>query len=125
MQLTGHFKIEQWNESTEIQFDDGKKLNTANIKQSYSGDIEGTSQVHYHLHYDSAASSTFNGFEYLECQINERACLLIFKHNGQFKDGVASSHFEIIQAEALPELIGKKGYFEAAMGGEASYTIKD
>lgn len=125
MQLTGQFQIEQWNETTDTSFEDGSKLNQAKIKQKYSGDIEGTSQVHYNLHYDSDVSSIFNGFEYIDCQINGNNCHLVLKHNGQFKDGVASSHFEVIKADGMHELVGKAGYFEAAMGGQASYKLDD
>lgn len=125
MQLTGQFQVEQWNETTDTEFANGSKLNHAKIQQKYSGDIEGTSQVHYHLHYSSEMSSVFNGFEYLTCQINGQSCNLVFKHNGQFKDGVASSNFEVIEADNAPELLGKTGSFEAAMGGQASYQIAE
>lgn len=125
MQLTGQFQIEQWNETTDTAFDDGSKLNQAKIEQKYSGDIEGSSQVHYHLHYDNHSSSVFNGFEYITCKINNKSCQLTLKHNGQFKQGVASSQFEIIKANGMTELVGKKGYFEAAMGGQASYQLGD
>jgi len=125
MQLTGHFKIEQWNESTETDFKNGSKLNIASIKQSYSGDIEGTSTVHYHLYYKTEASAIFNGFEYLECNISGQACQLVLKHNGQFNNGVASSNFEVLEASEQIELVGKTGSFEAPMGGQASYQIND
>lgn len=125
MQLTGQFQIEQWDEATKTTYDTGSKLNQAEIKQKYSGDIEGSSQVHYHLYYDSDVSSIFNGFEHLECEINGQKCTLVFQHKGQFKEGVASSHFDIIQAEGMTELKGKSGYFEAAMGGQAIYRIND
>lgn len=123
MQLTGQFQIEQWNETTEANYDNGSKLNHAKIQQKYTGSIEGTSQVNYHLHYDTDASSEFNGFEHLACNINGQKCNLVFQHKGQFKNGVASSNFEIIQAEGIPELKGKSGHFEAAMGDQASYRI--
>lgn len=125
MQLTGQFKVEQWNETTDTSFDDGSKLNQAKIQQKYTGDIEGSSQVFYHLHYDNDVSSIFNGFEYIDCLIEGQSCQLVLKHKGQFKDGVASSHFEIIKAGGIADLVGKTGYFEAAMGGQASYRIGD
>jgi len=51
MQLTGIFQITDWQESTQKQFDNGTKLNTCNVSQTYSGDIVGSSKTIYQLKY--------------------------------------------------------------------------
>lgn len=129
MQLSGQFKVIQWQESTKAEFDNGSKLNTADIEQSYTGDIVGSSKVSYQLHYDTESSSTFNGFEQLECEIQgaqtKRAKVhLVLIHRGVFKNGIASSQFEILEARGMDELVGKTGSFEAAMGQDAHYQIE-
>ena len=125
MQLSGTFLVEQWNETTETTFSDGRKLNQANIKQKYTGDINGTSTVHYHMYYVDETNSEFNGFEYLTCTIKEQECHLVFKHNGKFVGGVASSNFEIIQADGISQLEGKLGSFKAVVGETAEYKINN
>lgn len=129
MQLSGQFKVIQWQESTKAEFDNGSKLNTADIEQSYTGDIVGSSKVSYQLHYDTESSSTFNGFEQLECEIQgadiqQAKVHLVLIHRGVFKNGIASSQFEILEAKGMDDLVGKTGSFEAAMGQDAHYQIE-
>ena len=134
MQLSGQFKVIQWQESTKAEFDNGSKLNTADIEQSYTGDIVGSSKVSYQLHYDTQSSSTFNGFEQLECEVQGveiqgtqtkgAKVHLVLIHRGVFKNGIASSQFEILEARGMDELVGKTGSFEAAMGQDAHYQIE-
>lgn len=124
MQLSGQFKVIQWQESTKTEFANGCKLNTADIEQSYTGDIVGSSKVSYQLHYDNESSSTFNGFEQLECEIQQAKVHLVLIHRGVFINGIASSQFEVLEARGMDELVGKTGSFEAAMGQDAQYQIE-
>ena len=53
MQLKGTFQITNWQETVIHSFDSGAKLSKALVSQSYSGDINGSSEVHYQLSYES------------------------------------------------------------------------
>jgi len=123
MQLSGIFQITDWQESIEKQFDNHTKLNTANVKQKYSGDIFGTSKITYQMHYDINGDAHFNGFEFISCEISKQPCNLVLKHDGQFKNGMASGNFVIISSDTIKKLIGKTGYFASTSDGMAQYEI--
>jgi len=123
MQLTGIFQITDWQESTQKKFDNGKKLNIANINQTYSGDIVGSSKTIYQLDYQVSGDAYFNGFEYITCEINNLECELVLKHDGEFKNGIASSNFKIISSETNLDLEGKTGYFKSTTDGQAEYIL--
>ncbi|MDC8829475.1 DUF3224 domain-containing protein [Alteromonas gilva] len=123
MQLTGTFSITDWQETPQKTLPQGSKLNNAIVKQAYSGDIAGTSEVYYQLHYTDNNNAWFNGFEYLSGIINDQPCELVLDHNGQFSDGVASAKFRVISCEPLSALVGASGHFSASLNGQTTYTL--
>ncbi len=123
MQMQGTFLIQDWQESIQKQFDDGSKLSRAEIKQNYSGQIDGHSEVYYLMNYNTDGDAFFCGFECISGTINDKECKLELKHDGQFKNGVASSKFVVVNATPLKSLIGKTGHFESTESGQADYSI--
>lgn len=123
MQLHGTFSISDWQESTTTSPNPNEKLTKAVVRQSYSGDILGASEIHYQMHYLADGNACFNGFEYITCDIDNRPTELILSHVGQFEQGVASSAFTVIKADNLPSLLGLKGHFKSTENGQAEYFI--
>lgn len=123
MKIEGTFSIQDWQESIQKQFDDGSKLSSAEIKQNYSGQIDGHSEVYYLMDYNTNGDACFCGIEYLYGTINDKECRLKLKHDGQFKNGVASSKFVVVNATPIKSLIGKTGHFESTESGQAGYFI--
>lgn len=123
MKLTGTFQITDWQESIEQEFDEGSRLSVAVVKQTYAGDVIGSSSVRYCLYYDKTGNALFNGFETLYWLQNNKQVLLTIKHDGTFDNGVASSNFTVIDSPDDSTLVGKIGSFTAIEGGQASYQI--
>ncbi|KOO59722.1 hypothetical protein WH43_01720 [Rheinheimera sp. KL1] len=123
MQLKGTFQITNWRETVIHSFDSGAKLSKALVSQSYSGDINGSSEVHYQLNYESSGEASFNGFEFFSGNFGETACQLTLKHDGTFEQGVAKSQFVIISSSTHAKLLGLKGVFSSGEAGQASYMI--
>lgn len=123
MQLTGTFQITGWDETTEQTFDNGAKLNIASVKQAYTGAIQGNSEIKYIMYYHPSGNADFAGFEYIKAQINGQETGLTLKHDGKFENGVASSHFLIVQSSNDESLIGKTGEFTSGEAGKADYKI--
>ncbi len=128
MQLTGTFMITDWQEQPQKELTDSSKLTKAAVRQTYSGDISGDSEVHYQMHYTPEGNAKFCGFEYVAGHINNHSCHLVLQIQGEFKQGVASGRFTIISVEsdddALPELLtGANGEFMSAENGQANYRI--
>lgn len=119
----GVFHITSWNESTEQTFENGGKLATAKVTQSYEGDIKGESELHYLMQYEASGNASFVGYERICGTINDDPCTLIIKHNGTFQQGVARSTF-VVLADSIPATLeGKEGSFESTEGGKANYLI--
>lgn len=123
MQLTGTFQITGWDETTEQTFENGAKQNIAQVKQTYTGDIEGNSELKYLMNYHTNGNADFVGFEYIKGQVNDKACEITLKHDGIFESGVASSHFLIVQSTGNESLVGKTGQFTSGEAGKATYQI--
>lgn len=124
MILKGVFNITDWQETTLTDFGDGRKLNSASIKQSYSGDIVGESAVNYLMSYQSTGDAHFNGFEYLDCVIADQKHQLVLKHQGTFTQGKARSEYTVIESSD-EQLLGKSGTFESGDNGTANYEFNN
>lgn len=123
MQLKGTFQITNWQESVSTSFEQGAKLSKALVSQTYSGDITGSSEVHYQLNYETTGNACFNGFEFITGNLDDEPCQFTLKHYGTFEKGVAKSQFVIICSASHPELLGVTGLFTSGEAGQASYLF--
>lgn len=123
MQLKGTFQITNWKESVTTSFEQGAKLSKALLSQTYSGDITGSSEVHYQLNYETTGNACFNGFEFITGVLSDAPCQFTLKHYGTFEKGVAKSQFVIISSATHPELLGLSGSFTSGEAGQAAYVI--
>ncbi|MEJ6472719.1 DUF3224 domain-containing protein [Pseudoalteromonas piscicida] len=123
MQLTGVYEIINWQETTEKQFDDGAKLSKAVVNLDYIGDIQGSSEVYYQLHYTEEGDVEFNGFEAVTGQFLGQQGKVVLMHDGRFKQGKAISNFTVVQSDVTSVTVGDKGSFESTEGKNANYQI--
>ncbi|NOX75029.1 MAG: DUF3224 domain-containing protein [Gammaproteobacteria bacterium] len=123
--LKGVFQITNWDESPYHEGDDGSKLSHAKIKQSYSGEIEGTSETQYLMSYQSPTSAVFVGHETVTGKTASKSGSFVIQHNGTFENGVAKSTFQIILGSGRDGFIGIEGdgYFESTENGQSNYTL--
>jgi len=123
--LEGVFQITKWDESPYLENEDGSKQSHAKINQSYSGDIEGASELQYLMSYQSPSSAIFVGYEVLTGEIGGNSGSFIIQHNGTFENGVAKSTFQIVSGSGKEEFTGIEGNgsFESTENGQAKYTV--
>ena len=121
--LTGHFQIKDWQETTQSEGKTGKR-SLANVKLEYTGHITGSSELQYLLSYQADGSADFVGFESVEASVDGISRSLVLRHLGRCVAGVASSQFEVIQSSIEDKLIGAKGSFTSGENGQAQYTIE-
>ena len=126
MEYTGTFQITGWDESAYAENNDGSKQSLAKITQTYSGDVEGESQLQYLMAYQSKASGVFVGHEVLTLTAEGRKGSLVLQHNGIFEDGVAKSTFTVICCSGKGDFDGVtgSGKFESTSNGQAEYTLQ-
>ncbi|MBU2883283.1 DUF3224 domain-containing protein [Psychrosphaera sp. B3R10] len=124
--LTGQFTIAGWQEEPKFQNDAGHKVSYADIKQTYTGDIEGSSVVQYLLCYTSATHALFTGFEVITTIVDNVESTLTISHTGEFSAGVASSTFIVVEntgTGAFANATGQ-GSFGAGEAGSAKFEIE-
>jgi len=49
--------------------------------------------------------------------------MLVLKHDGEFKNGIASGNFKIISSDTNQDIEGKTGYFKSTSDGHAEYIL--
>jgi hypothetical protein len=125
-QLNGTFQITGWNETPYNENGDGSKQTNAKITQSYTGDIEGSSELQYLMSYLTDGSAIFVGLENISCTIRGKSGDFVIQHNGKFEAGVASSNFTIVPDSGRNELVGISGTgtFKSGENGQANYTVE-
>lgn len=124
--MKGTFQITSWDEKPYLEADDGSKKSHATITQSYSGDIEGSSELQYLMSYQSAGSAVFVGFEVINCTIQGKSGSFTVQHDGKFEAGIASSFFSIVTNSGTDELVDitGTGTFTSGEAGQAHYQFE-
>ena len=123
--LEGIFQVTGWDEKPYSEESDGSKLTKAQVTQTYTGSIEGSSQVEYLMAHRSDKSAVFVGMEKVSASINGKSGSFVIQHNGKFENGVASSNFVIVTGSGQGELTGIEGSgkFESTEHGKSDYQI--
>ena len=123
--LNGVFQITGWDEKPYLENDDGSKQSHAKISQSYSGDLEGSSDIQYLMAYQTDSSAIFVGFETVTGTINGKSGSFVIQHTGKFEAGIATSNFVIVPNTGKSELtnISGKGFFKSGENGQAKYEF--
>ncbi|MBU2978766.1 DUF3224 domain-containing protein [Alteromonas sp. C1M14] len=121
--MSNVFQITGWDETPYIENEDGSKKSLAKITQSYSGVIEGSSEIQYLMSYQSAASAVFVGFEVVTGKVNGKSGSVTIQHNGKFENGVASSNFIIVAGTDELANIDGSGSFKSGESGQANYEL--
>jgi len=123
--MSNVFQITGWDETPYIENENGSKKSNAKITQTYSGVIEGSSELQYLLSYQSAASALFVGFEVITGKVNGKSGSFTIQHNGKFENGVASSNFVIVIGSGTDELVSIEGSgsFKSGESGQANYEL--
>jgi len=125
MDFSGTITITGWDENTLKERTEGIKQSHASITQMYEGPVVGQSDVEFLMSYQSAVSAKFVGFEYFVGVVDGRRGTISFKHDGVFRNGVASSTFSSVEGSATGELsrCNISGTFVSTEGGKANYSV--
>jgi hypothetical protein len=119
-QATGTFKIDAWDEQPYAD-----KLTRAQVKATYSGDIEGQGETEWLMCYREDKTADFVGFQRIVGRIGDRSGSFVFESTGAFDGKEASGPLEIVRGSGTGELAGitGTGTLTAPMGGEPSVSL--
>jgi hypothetical protein len=113
---TGLFAIKSWDETPWSEGQDRPKLTRATVKKTFTGDLEGESQVEYLMMYRSDGSATFVGLERVTGRIGSRTGAFVLQRTGVFENGQAKESYTVVPGSGTGDLSGLRGDGRSAVG---------
>jgi hypothetical protein len=113
------FEITGWEEETYEEIEGSAKLTLANVTQTYTGAITGSSSVRYLMSYTSFGTASFVGIERVTGTIEEKSGTFVLQHVGEYVDGSARSSWTVIGGSGTGDLenLRGSGKYEAGKDG--------
>ena len=117
--------VASWEENAYDEAEGTPKTSKASIKYTYDGDVSGESAAELLLVY-VGEEAKYVGLERITATIDGRQGTFVTSAVGGFKDGVASSSWNIVPGSGTGELAGLsgKGTFEAPSGSKGTVTFE-
>jgi uncharacterized protein DUF3224 len=114
------FKIDSWDEQPYAD-----KLSRAQVKATYSGDIEGQGETEWLMCYREDKTADFVGFQRITGRLGGRSGSFVFESTGAFDGKVAAGPLAIVHGSGTGELAGivGQGTLSAPMGGEPLVSL--
>jgi hypothetical protein len=110
------FAIKSWDEKPYSEGPDLPKLTRASVAKSFSGDIDGESQVEYLMMYRADGTATFVGLERVTARIGERSGSFVLQRAGAFDHGLANESYSVVAGSATGDLRGLRGEGTSSVG---------
>jgi hypothetical protein len=119
-QAKSTFKIDAWDEQPYAD-----KLTRAQVKATYSGDIEGQGETEWLMCYREDKTADFVGFQRIVGRVGDRSGSFVFESTGAFDGKEASGPLAIVKGSGTGDLAGitGSGTLTAPMGGEPSVSL--
>ncbi len=103
------FEVVSWEEKPIIERESGPRLTCAEVRQRYSGDIEGEASLHYLMMSREDGSSSYIGLELLTGSVGRRSGSFVLRHSGSFEKGIVTDECSVIEDSGTGELRGLRG----------------
>ena len=118
------FAIKNWDEKPYSEGPDLPKLTRASVLKSFTGDIEGESQVEYLMMYRSDGSASFVGLERVTARIGDKRGSFVLQRTGVFEGGQAKESYSVVPGSGTGALQGLKGSGNSAVGHGSEHPFK-
>lgn len=110
------FAIKSWDEKPYSEGQDLPKMTRASVTKTFTGDIEGDSQIEYVMMYRSDGTATFVGLERITGRIANRTGSFVLQRNGVFEGGQAKESYSVVPGSATGDLRGMLGEGTSSVG---------
>jgi hypothetical protein len=119
------FAIKGWDEKPYSEAQGLPKLTRATVTKTFSGDIEGESQVDYLMMYRSDGSASFVGLERVVGRLNGKSGSFVLQRIGTFEAGQAKESYSIVSGSGTGELrtLRGEGTSSVGHGSEHPFTL--
>ena len=109
----GTFVFKSWDEKTWDGKDHkdvkGAKLTRAKIVNTFTGDIEGESELNYVMFYDDEGKATYHGMEKITGKLGGKSGSFVVHTAGKFDGKEAGGTWEVLAGSGTGALQGLKG----------------
>ena len=110
------FAIKSWDEKPYSEVAGQPKLSRATVSKTFTGDIEGESQVEYLMMYRGDGTATFVGLERIVGRIGDKSGSFVLQRSGVFEDGQAKESYTVVPGSATGDLQGLTGEGSTSVG---------
>jgi uncharacterized protein DUF3224 len=119
------FAIKGWDEKPYSEVQGLPKLTRATVSKTFSGDMEGESQVDYLMMYRSDGSASFVGLERVVGRLNGKSGSFVLQRIGTFEGGQAKESYSIVSGSGTGELrtLRGEGTSSVGHGSEHPFTL--
>lgn len=128
MVLEGTLVILGWTEANWDEREGESNLSRADVRNGYSGSIEGESSLQFLMCYAAGGAVPFVGMERVRGRIGEWEGSFVLQHTGAYTDGVSRADVAIVPgsgAGALPGITGSgEVIWDGAQGEPGRYRLE-
>lgn len=117
------FAIKSWDEKPYSEGPGVPKMTRATVTKSFTGDIEGESQVDYVMMYRGDGTASYVGLERITGRIGGRAGSFVLQRTGIFDGAQAKESYSVVPRSATGELVGLVGDGTSSVGHAADYPF--
>lgn len=119
----GRFAIRNWDETPLAEDGAQPKMTRASVAKTFTGDIEGESQVEYLMVYRPDGSATFVGMERFTGRIGDKTGSFVLQRTGTFEQGQAKESYSVVPGSGTDGLHGLRGHGESAVGHGMEHPV--
>lgn len=121
---TALFAVQAWEESPYFESEGEPKLTRAQVKKTFTGDIEGEGEVEYLMTHRPDGTAVFIGQERIVGKLGGKQGSFILQHDGTFEAGVAKGRCVVVHGSGTGGLQGLRGEgIYEALGREAPFDL--
>jgi hypothetical protein len=124
-EASGGFKVDSWDEEAYDELDDGVKLTRASVKQTFTGDLDGTGTTEWLMCGRADGTANFVGLVSVSGRLGDRDGSFVLENRGTFDGQVAAGPWSVVPGSGTGALAGLRGdgSFSAPFGSEATLTL--
>jgi hypothetical protein len=108
-QASGSFTVKSWDENTYQELDGNGKLTKASVAFAVEGDLTAAATWDAVMCYRPDGSAVFTGYQQMTGQLGGREGSFVLLADGEFVDGEARSHWQVVAGTGTGDLAGLTG----------------
>lgn len=126
MQASSTFTITKWAEHSYVEQPVGARISRVNGHKTFSGDMDGISQIELIIYYWPDGAGTFLGFEHFIGRVGDRVGSFTLQHTGTYVDGSIISTMVIVAGSGVDDLADICGMGQSILAehqAESPFTL--